>query len=90
LGRILLPSVADLHYAASVAAYCNDARYSANAAGAAVLAPIKHAELFADSVGEITISGGVVRVHLVSLSLTERDAKKQPETDHSRAIDFLG
>jgi hypothetical protein len=37
-----------------------------------------HAELYADGVGQITVGGGVVRVDLVSLSPTERDANNKP------------
>jgi hypothetical protein len=35
-----------------------------------------HDELYSDGVGEITVNGSVVRVDLVSLSPTERDANK--------------
>ena len=34
-------------------------------------------ELFADRIGEISVTGSVVRVDLISLSATERDANKQ-------------
>ena len=36
-------------------------------------------ELYADSIGEINITGPVVRVDLVSLSATERDENKKPK-----------
>jgi hypothetical protein len=36
-------------------------------------------ELFADSVGEISMTGTVVRVDLVSLSATERDENNKPK-----------
>lgn len=36
-------------------------------------------ELFTDGVGEITVSGTIVRVDLVSLSPTERDADNTPK-----------
>lgn len=38
-----------------------------------------HDELYTDGVGEITVSGTVVRVDLVSLSPTERDANNTPK-----------
>jgi hypothetical protein len=38
-----------------------------------------HAELYSDGVDEITVSGTVVRVDLVSLSPTERDANGNPK-----------
>lgn len=36
-------------------------------------------ELFADSIGEISVTGSVVRIDLVSLSATERDENKKPK-----------
>ena len=36
-------------------------------------------ERFADSIGEIGLTGPVVRMDLVSLSVTEKDDKKQPK-----------
>ncbi|MBR0670175.1 hypothetical protein [Neoroseomonas soli] len=38
-----------------------------------------HSELFTDGIGEITVSGSIVRVDLVSLSPTERDADNKPK-----------
>src|SRR6516164_413018 len=38
-----------------------------------------HAELFTDGVEEITVGGSIVRVDLVSLSPTERDANNAPK-----------
>jgi hypothetical protein len=38
-----------------------------------------HAELYTDGVEEITVSGSIVRVDLVSLSPTERDANNAPK-----------
>lgn len=38
-----------------------------------------HAELYTDGVDEITVSGSIVRVDLVSLSPTERDANNAPK-----------
>ncbi|RFB76659.1 hypothetical protein [Methylovirgula sp. 4M-Z18] len=37
-----------------------------------------HAELYTDGVEEITVGGSIVRVDLVSLSPTERDASNAP------------
>ena len=37
-----------------------------------------HPELYSDGVDEITVSGTIVRVDLVSLSPTERDANNKP------------
>jgi hypothetical protein len=37
-------------------------------------------ELYSDGVGEITVSGSIVRVDLVSLSPTERDEKNNPKS----------
>src|SRR4051794_12676403 len=36
-------------------------------------------ELFADGIGEITITGSIVRIDLMSLSATERDEKNNPK-----------
>ena len=36
-------------------------------------------ELYADQVGEISVTGTVIRVDMVSLSPTERDEKKNPK-----------
>jgi hypothetical protein len=38
-----------------------------------------HAELYSDGIDEITVSGTVVRVDLISLSPTERDANDTPK-----------
>jgi hypothetical protein len=38
-----------------------------------------HAEIYTDGVGEITVGGVIVRVDLVSLSPTERDANNAPK-----------
>jgi hypothetical protein len=38
-----------------------------------------HCELFTDGVSEVTVSGTVVRVDLVSLSPTERDENNAPK-----------
>lgn len=37
-----------------------------------------HAEVFSDGVDEITVGGSIVRLDLVSLSPTERDANNMP------------
>ncbi|MBI3896316.1 MAG: hypothetical protein HY313_10355 [Acidobacteria bacterium] len=36
-------------------------------------------ELYADRIAEIAVTGTVVRLDLMSLSVTERDANKQPK-----------
>src|SRR3954452_25124436 len=38
-----------------------------------------HVELYTDGVDEITVGGSIVRVDLVSLSPTERDANNAPK-----------
>jgi hypothetical protein len=38
-----------------------------------------HAEVYTDGIDEITVSGSIVRVDLVSLSPTERDANNVPK-----------
>lgn len=38
-----------------------------------------HAEIYTDGVDEITVGGAIVRVDLVSLSPTERDANNAPK-----------
>jgi hypothetical protein len=38
-----------------------------------------HAEVYTDGVDEITVGGSIVRVDLVSLSPTERDASNAPK-----------
>jgi hypothetical protein len=38
-----------------------------------------HAEVFTDGIDEITVGGAIVRVDLVSLSPTERDASNAPK-----------
>jgi hypothetical protein len=35
-------------------------------------------ELYADGIGEITVTGTIVRIDLMSLSATERDASNNP------------
>jgi hypothetical protein len=39
-----------------------------------------HSELFTDGIGEITVSGSIVRVDLMSLSPTERNASNTPRS----------
>lgn len=36
-------------------------------------------ELYADGIGEITVTGTIVRIDLMSLSATERDEKNSPK-----------
>ena len=43
-------------------------------------------ELFADRIGEITITGAVVRVDLMTYSVTERDANNQPKLEFRQRI----
>lgn len=38
-----------------------------------------HAEIYTDGVDEVTIGGSIVRVDLISLSPTERDANNAPK-----------
>jgi hypothetical protein len=38
-----------------------------------------HSELYSDGIGEITITGSIVRLDLVSLSTSERDANNNPK-----------
>jgi hypothetical protein len=38
-----------------------------------------HAEVYTDGIDEITVSGAIVRVDLVTLSPTERDANNAPK-----------
>ena len=38
-----------------------------------------HPELYSDGIDEITVSGTIVRVDLVSLSPTERDSNNNPK-----------
>lgn len=47
-----------------------------------------HDELYTDGVGEITVSGTVVRVDLVSLSPTERDANNAPRSVFRQRLIF--
>jgi hypothetical protein len=47
-----------------------------------------HPELYCDGVGEITVSGTIVRVDLVSLSPTERDQNNNPKPVFRQRIIF--
>jgi hypothetical protein len=47
-----------------------------------------HDELYTDGVGEITVSGTVIRVDLVSLSPTERDANNAPKSVFRQRLIF--
>jgi len=43
-------------------------------------------ELYADAVGEITVTGTIVRIDLVSLSATMRDDKGQLVPEHRQRV----
>lgn len=43
-------------------------------------------ELYADAIGEITVTGTIVRIDLVSLSTTMRDAAGQPVPEHRQRV----
>jgi len=43
-------------------------------------------ELFADGIGEITLSGGMVRLDLVSLVGSQNDEKNRPRLEVTRRI----
>ena len=43
-------------------------------------------ELYADAIGEITVTGTIIRIDLVSLSATERDEMGQPVPKHRQRI----
>lgn len=43
-------------------------------------------ELYADGIGEITVTGTIVRIDLVSLSATERDANNNPKPEFRQRI----
>jgi hypothetical protein len=45
-------------------------------------------EIYSDGIGEITVSGSIVRVDLVSLSATERDANNNPKSVLRQRIIF--
>jgi hypothetical protein len=45
-----------------------------------------HSELYADSIGEITVSGAIVRIDLVSLSATQKDAAGQPVPEFRQRV----
>jgi hypothetical protein len=47
-----------------------------------------HDELFTDGIDEITVSGTIVRVDLVSLSPTERDANNVPKKAFRQRLIF--
>ena len=47
-----------------------------------------HAELYTDGIEEITVSGTIVRVDLVSLSPTERDDNNAPKRVLSQRLIF--
>src|SRR6187399_3083970 len=43
-------------------------------------------ELYADAIGEIIVTGAIVRIDLVSLSATHRDAANQPTQEFRQRI----
>jgi hypothetical protein len=47
-----------------------------------------HDELYADGISQINVGGGVVRVDLVSLSPTERDANNNPKATFRQRLIF--
>ena len=47
-----------------------------------------HAELYTDGVEEVTVGGSIVRIDLVSLSPTERDANNAPKRVFSQRLIF--
>jgi hypothetical protein len=47
-----------------------------------------HSELYSDGAGEITVSGTIVRIDLVSLSPTDRDANNNPKAVFKQRLIF--
>lgn len=45
-----------------------------------------HSELYADGISEITVTGSIVRIDLMSLSPTEKDAGNNPKPQFSQRI----
>jgi hypothetical protein len=43
-------------------------------------------DVYADGIGEITLTGGMVRIDLVSLSAKERDAEGRPRLEFRKRI----
>ena len=43
-------------------------------------------ELYADTIGEITVSGAIVRIDLVSLSATQKDAAGKPVPEFRQRV----
>ena len=43
-------------------------------------------EIFADGIGEITLSGGMVRIDLVSMVGTQKDKDQPPKLEHRQRI----
>ncbi len=43
-------------------------------------------ELYSDGIGEITVTGSIVRIDLMSLSATERDASNNPKPEFRQRI----
>jgi hypothetical protein len=49
---------------------------------------MEHRELYSDGIGRITVTGGVVRVDLESLSPTECDANNNPKSTFRQRVIF--
>lgn len=45
-----------------------------------------HDEIYADGVGEITVTGSIVRINLMSLSVSERDEHNNPKAAFRQRI----
>ena len=43
-------------------------------------------DVYADGIGEITLTGGMVRIDLVSLSAKERDAEGRPKLEFRKRV----
>lgn len=43
-------------------------------------------EIYADAIGEITVTGPIVRIDLVSLSATQRDSANQPVPEFRQRV----
>jgi len=43
-------------------------------------------DVYADGIGEITLTGGMVRIDLVSLSAKERDAEGRPRLEFRKRV----
>lgn len=43
-------------------------------------------DVYADGIGEITLTGGMVRIDLVSLSASEKDAEGRPKLEFRKRV----